>query len=55
MCFFFRLAETSITIKRLNYFHYSWFERMTLSLTFGIWEYQDQQDIPVEKQASVVL
>ncbi|CAB4037827.1 Serine threonine- kinase PINK1, mitochondrial [Paramuricea clavata] len=32
-----------------------WFERMTLSLTFGIWEYQDQQDIPVEKQASVVL
>ncbi|CAB3996866.1 Serine threonine- kinase PINK1, mitochondrial, partial [Paramuricea clavata] len=27
-----------------------WFERMTLSLTFGIWEYQDQQDIPVEKQ-----
>ena len=24
---------------------------MTLSLTFEIWEYQDQQDIPVEKQA----
>ena len=27
-----------------------WFERMTLTLTLEIWKYQNQEDIPVEKQ-----